>query len=104
MKITTFALLVIAAGASLSARADSFRCGSDLISVGASASEVLAKCGSPTSKQTLVEDVLARNANGGTRKIGEAITERWRYDRRKGQYPAVLTLRDEVVRSIEFEK
>lgn len=104
MKLGTLPFLFLAALASAAAQADSFRCGSDLVSVGATAAEVLAKCGPPASKQTIVEDVIARNANGGTRKIGEAFTERWRYDRGKGQYPAVLTVRDEVVRAIEFEK
>jgi hypothetical protein len=91
--------------ATSAAWADSFRCGSKLVTVGETGAAVVEKCGEPVSKETITEDVMVRNANGTMRKTGETTAyEMWRYARGRNQYPAILTVRDGVVRSIEFGK
>ena len=86
------------------AAADPLRCGSVLIDVGAQASYVLAKCGEPTSKKIVAEAVQARNAGGHVSQTGATQTEVWRYNRGATLLPAVITVADGVVQSIEFEK
>jgi Protein of unknown function (DUF2845) len=85
------------------AQAQILRCGSALIQVGMKADEVLTKCGAPSDKTTITEPVYARNPNGATFQTGVATKELWRYDRGSGQFPAVLTIVDGAVDSIEFE-
>jgi len=85
------------------ALADTLRCGSVLIEVGSDASYVLAKCGEPTSKTTIVEPIWARGVYGGTYQVGTSETQIWRYDRGPRQFPAVMKIADGVVQSLEFE-
>jgi hypothetical protein len=86
------------------AAADTLRCRSKLVETGATASEVLASCGAPDSKEFRTEPVHARTAAGGTRIIGTAQKEIWRYERGRGQFPAILTFEEGVLKKLEFEK
>ena len=86
------------------ALADTLRCGSVLIEVGADASYVLAKCGEPTSKTIIAEPIWAGGVYGGAHQVGTSQTQIWRYDRGPRQFPAVMKIADGVVQSIEFEK
>jgi Protein of unknown function (DUF2845) len=97
-------LALIAAAITGPAAADPLRCGSVLVDVGAQASYVLAKCGEPTTKTTIAEAVQARNAGGHVSQTGATQTQVWRYNRGSTQLPAVVTIADGVVQSIEFEK
>jgi Protein of unknown function (DUF2845) len=54
-----------------------FRCGSSLVSADMPLSELLQKCGYPSSTTSSVTDV--RNEYGA--KVGVSTTEIWRYDR-----------------------
>jgi len=85
------------------ASADTLRCGSYLIQEGDDASSVLAKCGEPTQKSTITEPVYAASVNGGEYATGEvAETQLWRYDRGSTQFPVIVKISGDVVRSIRF--
>lgn len=86
------------------AHADTLRCGSVLVQPGDMASYVLAKCGAPESKSEIHEPIMARRANGTTYRVGTTTQEIWRYARRAGQFPAVLTFEGGVLKKLEFEK
>lgn len=88
--------------ASSMAAADSFRCGSSIIQVGMAASEVAKKCGAPKSKETRTVPILARNAGGGTRQVGETTVEVWRYRRGNVSFPAELTIEEGKVKKVEL--
>jgi len=79
---------------------DTFRCGSYLVSMPLSVSELLQKCGQPSSKKSSTEDVRAKVSGGGTQKIGTSANEVWRYDR-PGSPPMIVTIVDGVVQSME---
>jgi hypothetical protein len=96
--------LTLAAGFAAPASAESMRCGSVLISTGASQGYVTEKCGEPQSKQTFTEPVMARNANGMAYEVGTTTRDVWRYRRGSGQFPAVLTFEGGVLKKLEFEK
>ena len=98
-------LLVAGALCSFSTLADDiFRCGSSIIRVGLSSQEVAKKCGQPDSKETRSEPILARNASGGTREIGQTSVEIWQYSRGAGKFPAVLTIEEGKIKKIELIK
>ncbi len=87
------------AGAAL---ADSMRCGKWVVSETASLAELLHKCGEPANKEIATEDVFARNATTlGTYKVGESVTERWRYERGTRSLPMLVTIVDGKIQSIE---
>jgi len=79
---------------------DTFRCGSYLVSMPLSVSELLHKCGQPSSKKTSTDDVRAKVSGGGSQKIGTSATEVWRYER-PGSPPMIVTIVDGVIQSME---
>lgn len=98
------AILSLCVAASL-ARAETLRCGSRLVAPGVTATEVLAKCGQPTSVTVIKEPIRARNAQGGgTRIVGETHVEIWRYERGSREFPALLRFEEGVLKALEFEK
>jgi hypothetical protein len=103
VSVAILALCAAVCGASL-ARAETLRCGSRLVAPGETATEVLAKCGKPTSVTVIKEPIRARNATGGTRIVGETHVEIWRYDRGSGKFPALLKFEEGVLKVLEFEK
>jgi Protein of unknown function (DUF2845) len=80
---------------------DQFRCGSWLVSTPLPLSELIAKCGQPSSRKASTQDVRTKVGAGGTMKIGTTTTEIWRYDRGSGAPPMVVTVVDGVIQSIE---
>jgi hypothetical protein len=94
--------LCLAAGAP--AHADTLRCGNKLVAPGDTATEVLAKCGKPESVDVITEPIRARNAQGGTRVVGETHVEIWRYERGSRSFPAILKFEQGVLKALEFEK
>ena len=98
-------LCVVALLLPIAASADeTFRCGSKIASSEMSVSELTAKCGEPTSRETRTEDVKTRNNNNGLMvKVGETTVETWIYDR--GANPAmVVTIIDRRIKSIERQE
>lgn len=96
--------LVIALNAA-PANADNFRCGNWIASADLSVTELLAKCGEPTARESRVEDVLSRNFNTGLMyKSGERTVETWTYLRGSRASPMVVTIVDGQIKSIERKK
>ena len=54
---------------------ESFRCGSKLIGIGMTQTEVLAHCGEPTSRSVEEHDVRS-----GNRIVGKTTLHRWTYE------------------------
>jgi Protein of unknown function (DUF2845) len=103
MRTALFWALIFLAEACCVASADTLRCGSYLIQEGDDASSVLAKCGEPTEKSTIREPVYAVGINGNEYATGEiAETQVWRYDRGSTQFPVIMKISGDVVRSIRF--
>lgn len=106
MKVVAVIVLCLLGGAFADdARADNFRCGKYLATPDLSVSDLLARCGEPASRETRVEDVMARNYNTGLMyKIGEQVVELWTYDRGANAAPMIVTIVDGQIRSIERKK
>jgi len=98
------ALLAFLVAPALGQAQDTFRCGSELVSPGLSAEEVVAKCGQPDEKEVTEEPIRARNAGGGSRVIGTAIVEHWTYSRGQGQFPALLRIEEGELKSVELQE
>jgi hypothetical protein len=79
---------------------ETFRCGSWLVTADISVSELLRKCGKPSSQQVSTQD--ARNEHGI--KVGTSTTEVWRYDRGSTAAPMIVTIVDGQIQSIERGK
>ena len=99
-----FIALVLLLAAAIPVRADTLRCGSSLISVGAEAAQVLAECGAPDSKTEVTEPIMARRPNGTTYEVGTTSKVIWRYERGQREFPAVLIFEGGVLKKLEFEK
>lgn len=64
--------------------------------------ELLGKCGAPTSKTVVEEDVYGPAASGkGRVKVGTTRTEVWTYDRGSQASAMVVTIVDGEIRSME---
>lgn len=86
------------------ASGETIRCGSYLVDESASVEELLSKCGEPDQRETKFDDVWARNADGGTRVVGQTKTEYLTYDRGTQQAAIRVTIVDGKIRSIERVK
>ena len=84
------------------AHAENFRCGQWVASPDMTVDELLEKCGSPTSKTVVEEDVFGPAASGkGRVKVGTTKTEIWTYDRGSQASDMVVTIVDGRIRSME---
>jgi hypothetical protein len=84
---------------------ENFRCGKWIASSDLSVADLLGKCGQPASRESRVEDVLARNANTGLMyKIGETQVEILTFDRGATAPPMVVTVIDGRIKTIERRK
>jgi hypothetical protein len=63
-------------------QAASLRCGTGLVSDGASKSDVVAKCGEPTSKEsrTESEEVKTKDGDTSTKRVVQKTFEEWTYN------------------------
>ena len=80
---------------------ETIRCGRWVVDSSATVEELVSKCGEPTAKDSVVQDVRARNTDGTTRVVGTTVTEFWTYERGSGALPIVVTIVDGRIRSIE---
>jgi hypothetical protein len=103
-KVVSFTGCVVLLAHALPAAADTFRCKSALIRVGDSQTYVRGKCGEPTSKEAITEDVRAVLPGGGTNVVGTITRDIWRYDRGSRKFAAVLTFEGGELKKLEFEK
>lgn len=83
------------------ASADSMRCGKWVVNETSNAAEILEKCGEPQKKDVTKEDVYARNAIGGSSKVGVKVVERWRYQPSNRVLPMLVTIVDGKVVKLE---
>lgn len=88
--------------ASVAKADDVIRCGGKIVREGMIASQVIALCGEPQSKQIEQVPVRARRANGASQVIGVTEVERWTYER-PGQLPALLTFEQGELKRLEIQ-
>jgi hypothetical protein len=94
--LVAFALLPLAASA------ETFRCGKWIIDDQTVLEELMQKCGTPTSRESRVEDVRSPNQyTGGSTKVGETVIETWTYDLGPGKSLMVVTIVDGRIKKIE---
>jgi len=104
MNTKTLILSLALAALPALAAAEEFRCGDWLVSADMSVSELLRKCGQPTSKKVSVDDVRAHvgpKGDAGTEKVGTTRTEVWRYDRGPRALAMIVTIVDGTIQKIE---
>lgn len=82
---------------------DMVRCRNDaIIRVGMVTAEVEGRCGAPKTKSSEDVPVRVRNRNGAVGISGYTRVEQWTYDRGYGQFPALLTFEDGMLKNIEL--
>ena len=100
-----FAAAALLTPFAVTAADENFRCGKWIASSDMAVDDLLAKCGEPSTRTQVVEDVMVRNANNGLmRKTGETIIETWTYDRGTRAAPMVVTIIDGRIKRIERAK
>ncbi|MBX5460280.1 MAG: DUF2845 domain-containing protein [Steroidobacteraceae bacterium] len=104
MKLHFVVLTLVATLVAAPSRAETLRCGNVLIQPGDSASYVLARCGEPNAREQITEPVFARRPNGTTYQVGTTTREIWRYERRRGQFPARLTFEGGELKKLEYDR
>jgi hypothetical protein len=103
MAMRCAAVVLAATVAHCAAADDTVRCGNGrLVNVGMVDAEVIARCGEPKSRTAAEQPVRTRGAGGGSIVVGTLRTERWTYDRGRGQFDAVLSFEDGKLVSIEL--
>jgi hypothetical protein len=98
-----FVPMIAVAGilATMSARAETFRCGQWIASPDMTVEDLLQKCGEPTIRTTETVDVYARTAAGGRIRTGTSVVETWTYDRGSQSFAMVVTIVDGKIKSME---
>lgn len=76
-----------------------FRCGTWLVSSETSVTDLLKKCGEPTSRKVSIQDVIGSFGQ----KLGTTRVETWRYDRGSRAAAMIVTVVDGKLQSIESE-
>jgi len=76
-----------------------FRCGSWLVSSDMSLSELLKKCGEPSSKKVSIQDVFGFYGQ----KLGTTRVETWRYDRGSRAAAMIVRVVDGKIQTLESE-
>jgi hypothetical protein len=98
-------LIAVSALLPATSSAETFRCGKWIIDQDITLEDLLHKCGTPTSRDSRVEDVRAPNVyTGGNTKVGETVIETWVYDLGSGKSPMVVTIVDGRVKKIERQE
>jgi len=104
MKLSLVALAMVTTLFAAPSRAETLRCGNVLIQPGDNASYVRAQCGEPSAREQITEPVFARRRNGTTYQVGTTTREIWRYERRHGQFPALLTFEGGELKKLEYDR
>ena len=103
--IALLLLVIVASAFGNAAHADdSFRCGSSFTNREMSVAELLKRCGKPTSKTVVIEDVRSPGAKGkGSIVRGKTAVETWRYDRGRQASAMLVKIVDGKIQSISAE-
>jgi hypothetical protein len=99
MKIPVAAVLLLAAFVP-AASAETFRCGSRVVSRESSVNELVQYCGEPQSRTSTTEDIRAKNRYGLSVITGQTVKETWVYDRGPQAAAMVVTIVDGRIKSI----
>lgn len=94
--LLTLILLLASTG-----HAETMRCGTQVISEGLSALEVLDKCGEPDYKTTRYEEVIKKNPDKSEHKQ-TIVIEEWSYKGHAGQLRHFLTFANGRLRAITW--
>lgn len=86
---------------SVSAQADTIRCGAALIREGATVVEIREKCGEPVTVERSTETVYGRRADGSTYPSGVVTVDYWYYDFGSRRFPVRMTVRGGIAEKIE---
>ena len=78
------------------------RCGNNIVDVGDSKIEVLAKCGEPTLKEEVGED-FTRERDRRESRLSKRYVEKWTYNFGSTRFIYVITIRDGKVIDISTE-
>ena len=78
------------------------RCGRWVVDSSVSVSELLKKCGEPTTKEVVEQDVRAIGPTGAMIKVGKTAIETWTYDR--GTQAAAVRVRIKGGKIKSFER
>src|SRR5882757_1776214 len=93
---------VLLVGACAAHADENFRCGQWIVSSDMTLSELMRKCGPPTSRNKRTEPVLVRNRNNGRMmKAGETSIETLTFDRGARAEAMVVTIVDGKITSID---
>jgi hypothetical protein len=96
--IVMLALLLV----SMSAAAETFRCGPWIASEDMTVEELLEKCGEPAKRTSEIVDVYGPSVSGGGRiKRGTSTIEKWTYDRGSQAAPMIVTIVDGKIKNME---
>jgi len=99
MKILRLLGVLLAVAPSVGICDGYFRCGSWLVSSDTPMTELLKKCGEPTSRKVSIQDVIGSLGQ----KLGTTRIETWRYDRGSRAAAMIVTVVDGKVQSVESE-
>jgi hypothetical protein len=100
MEVISTIGVLLAAVPSICSSGDLIRCGSGLVSTEISATELLNRCGEPSSRAVSTQDL--RDEYGV--KVGTLTTESWRYDGDTKAPRMTVTIVDGQIQSIERGK
>ena len=102
-KITiTYAILLASFALVIAGPASALRCGNNIVDVGDTKIEVLAKCGEPTLKEEVGED-LTRERDSSESKFAKRYVEKWTYNFGPTRFIYVITIRNGKVIDISAE-
>ena len=97
-----FAAVSVVLAVAAAGPAFALRCGNNIVDVGDSKIEVLAKCGEPTLKEEVGEDITREHDSRESRKAKRYV-EKWTYNFGSTRFIYVLTIRDGKVIDISSE-
>jgi len=101
-RITIYAAVLVCIVFVAASPALALRCGNNLVDVGDTKIEVLAKCGEPALKEEVGEDFTRESDSRETRKAKRYV-EKWTYNFGSTRFMYVLTIRDGRVIDISTE-
>lgn len=101
--IRVFALLILFLALPIRA-SETLRCGTRLVTMESSQTQILAACGEPAQKRVGVQRNYLRNKKGYITGEIQTETEVWIYERGPNQFRALLSFEGGKLKSMDFER
>lgn len=101
MKLGLYAILLLM-GLSVSAQAETLRCGTKIVEEGMYTDQVRERCGEPDQITTGRQPVWIRGRGGHSYSVSEIEVTYWIYNRGSTQMKARLTFQGDTLQSITF--